>query len=585
MARSTWMSDAYRWNIPPLYDGAEKLAAELGTTSLVAQVLYNRGISDASGADAFLKPSLSRDLIDPLELDGCDRAAERIAAAVRKGERIVIYGDYDVDGMTASAILISCIRLCEGDVGFYVPHRLDEGYGLNREALEEITTGGADLIVTVDCGISAGDLVEEFSDRVDIIITDHHVLPDHLPDACAIVHPHVGKSYANANLCGAGVAFKLAWQVARKICGDNRVNDRMKQFLLEATTLAGLGTIADYVPLTGENHVIAMFGLRGIPAVENVGLKALLASAKLADARTIDAYQVGYVLAPRLNAAGRMGHASEAVELLTTDDPARAKEIAEYLGAENDRRRRIEQEITAQAVEMVNHQGLDAPSDRAIVLASDQWHGGVIGIVASRLVDRFRRPAVVMDIGEDGVTQGSARSIQGFHMAEALAACENHLISHGGHAMAGGMRIDAAEIEKFTAQFVDYANKRISDEQMLPCIEVEAETKIDALGFPVVQILESMAPFGPQNPRPLVVLRNCRLVGVPRRMGQRGETISIMLEQGTGAIRCVGFRMGTLPDYLLGAGTVDVVGRPNINEFQGRRTIELELKDVRRIDE
>jgi single-stranded-DNA-specific exonuclease len=276
-----------------------------------------------------------------------------------------------------------------------------------------------------------------------------------------------------------------------------------------------------------------------------------------------------------------MGHASEAIELLTTDDAKKAREIAEYLGKENDRRRRVEQEITAQAAEMVMDRGLDDPSNRAIVLGSDQWHGGVIGIVASRMVDRFGRPAVIMDIGEDGVTQGSARSIPGFHMAEALAACAEYLISHGGHAMAGGMRLTTSSIDDFSAHFVEYANQRIDNAQLLPSLDVEAETTIDSLSFPVVQALESMAPFGPHNPRPLVAMCNCRIVGSPRRMGQRGETISIMLQQGNTAIRCVGFRMGDVPDYIEGCTHVDVVGRPNINEFQGRRTVELELRDIR----
>ena len=581
MVRRTWTQDALQWNIHPVSGSADTLAAEWHVPPLIAGVLHNRQVVSIDQAEVFLNPSLSRDLRDPEELTGCVAAANRIAEAISKEQKIVIYGDYDVDGITASSILLSCIKLCGGKTGFYVPHRLDEGYGLNREALEQIVDEGGDLVVTVDCGISSGDLIDQFRDRLDMIITDHHVLPARLPDVEAIVHPHVD-GYCNPHLCGAGVAFKLAWQVARQICGNHRVNDQMREFLMEALTLAGLGTIADFVPLIGENHTIAHYGLLGIPAVNLLGIKALLESSNLATKKTIDAHHVGFVLAPRLNAAGRMGHAREAVELLTTDDPAVAKKIATELGVENNRRREVEQTITAQAVELIEEQSLDILNNRAIVLASEKWHGGVIGIVASRIVSRFNRPAVIMDIGQDGTTQGSARSVPGFHMAEALAACSEHLVSHGGHAMAGGLRIETSAIEAFTSQFVEYANQQLQDHTFRPSIDVEAEATIADFTMKTIQFLEKLAPFGSQNPKPLFVLRGCKLAGRPRRMGARGDTIDVKLKQGQNMLRGVGFRMAELPDYLADVSTVDVVVRPYINEFRGRRTVELELHDVRK---
>lgn len=580
MARRAWTSDSYRWEVEPVYDGARDLGTALRTAPLVAQLLYNRGIDAVDDARSFLRPELSS-LHDPAELPGCAAAAVRLARAVEDGRKVVVYGDYDVDGITGAAILVSCIRMCGGEADFYVPHRIDEGYGLNAGALEEIVDGGAGMVVTVDCGICSADLVSAFSDRVEILVTDHHSLPQTLP-AGSVVHPHLGDTYPNPHLCGAGVAFKLAWQTAREVCGANRVNGAMRDFLLEATSLAGLGTIADYVPLVGENRIIATYGLRGLPAAPNHGVKALLESAGLAN-EEVDAYHVGFVLAPRLNAAGRMGHAREAIELLTTDDPGRAAEIAAYLKSENERRRRVERDITAQAMEMVDAEGMDDPAVKAIVLASKEWHGGVIGIVASRLVDAFCRPAVVIDIGDNGVAQGSARSIAGFHMAAALTACGEHLVSCGGHEMAGGLRLEIAKIAPFADAFRALAAERITDGQLVPRLAIDAESTVAELGYPVVRAMETMGPFGPGNPRPTVVLRNCEIAGQPRRMGRRGETISVLLDQGGSYLRAVGFRMGALPDYLAGARAVDVAGRPVLNTYRGRTNVELEIKDIKKV--
>ncbi|MBN1943260.1 MAG: single-stranded-DNA-specific exonuclease RecJ [Phycisphaerae bacterium] len=581
MAGRAWTRNPRRWQVAPLYGGADDLARRLRTAPLVAQVLHNRGLDDSDEARAFLQPKLT-DLHDPLELPGCRAAARRIARAVQQKEPIAVYGDYDVDGMTAIAILHACLKLVGCPVKAYVPHRLEEGYGVNAEALRSLIADGARLIITVDCGIGAADVFAEVGGGADIIVTDHHAPSKRLPDASAVVHPLLeegGRAYPNPNLCGAGVAFKLAWQVARELVGETRVDETMREFLLEATCLAALGTIADVVPLTGENRVLATFGLRGLPAVKHVGLRALLESAKLAES-SLDAYHIGFVLAPRLNAAGRMGHAAQAVELLTTSDAARAKEIAAWLAARNAERQKVERAIAAEACDMVVEAGLDGDGSRAIVLSNENWHGGVIGIVASRLVDQFSRPAILIARNGDGLGQGSGRSIPGFDMAAALAACDEHLLSHGGHAMAGGLKIQPENISAFSEAFGVYASENITPEQLIPALRIDAETTLPALGYNVVDLLGRMAPFGAGNPRPVIALRGCKLACPPKRMGRNGQTVSLLLSQNGSAMRAVGFGMGDLADHLPGQETLDIAAEPMLNTFNGRTNVELRLRDV-----
>ena len=578
MAANAWRPKQLRWELAQPFEGAEDMARRLSTAPLVAQVLHNRGLTETDDCRAFLDPKLT-DLHDPCLLGGAEPAARRIAHAVAEKEPIVIYGDYDVDGMTAVAILYKILTLVGAEVDYYVPHRLDEGYGVNAEAVRKLIEAGTKLIVTVDCGVSAvGPVAEAVAAGVDVIVTDHHSLGEALPPATAIVHPALpGENYPNPVLAGAGVAFKLAWQIAREICGERHVSDEMRTFLLEATCLAALGTIADVVPLIGENRSLAACGLRSLRATTHTGLRALIDSAGLTGER-LDAFHVGFVLAPRLNACGRMGHARQAVELLTGIAADRSVEIADMLHRQNLERQKVERGITAEAAEMVEARGL-APTDRAIVLASDRWHGGVIGIVASRLVRRFGRPAVLIAINGEG-GQGSGRSIPGFHMRDALAACGEHLTSFGGHAMAGGLKIELDKIPDFQAALLAYAAENLTEEQMIPALSIDAETSLAALSYSVVESLTRMAPFGQGNPQPMVVCRRCKVLTPPKRLGRSGQTVSLMLQQDRSSLRAVGFGMGDLADTCVGIHHVDVVGQPVLNHFNGRTTVELQLKDV-----
>ncbi|MFA6133330.1 MAG: single-stranded-DNA-specific exonuclease RecJ [Phycisphaerae bacterium] len=579
MTLRAWKCDLSRWQVAPAHPGAAELARGIGTAPLVAQILCNRNITDIPAGKAFLNPRLT-DLHGPELLPGCVQAARLVAAAVAAKKRIVIYGDYDVDGMTAVAILDSVLAMVGADVHFYVPHRLEEGYGVNDEAVAKLAGEGAELLITVDCGISAlGPLAAAKAAGMTVIVTDHHGAGSSLPAVDAIVHPSLpGGDYPNGDLAGAGVAFKLAWQIAREICGETRVDEAMRQFLLEATCLAALGTVADVVPLVGENRSLVVHGLRGLRHTKHSGLRALLKSADL-DGEKLDAYHVGFLLAPRLNACGRMGHARLAVELLTRATAEKSEQIAQYLAQQNTERQKVERAITAEAVEKVQQQGMDGEDCRVIVLADENWHGGVIGIVASRLVDRFDKPAILISLNGDG-GQGSGRSIASFHMREALEACSAHLRNFGGHAMAGGLRIEREKVADFAAAMGEYARMHVSVAQLAPTLRIDAETTLAGLGYNIVEHLDRLAPHGQGNPPPALLIRRCKLVGQPRRMGKGGGVVSLVLSQGGTTMRAVGFGMGELADSLAGVNFIDVVAQPVLNRFNGRCNVELQIKDL-----
>lgn len=572
-----------RWVVAPAWPRAAELARLLRTSPLIAQVLHNRGIDDPAAAKSFLDPKLT-DLHPPELLPDIEPAAGRVLQAVHDRERICLYGDYDVDGMTGLAVLFRLLSLLGAEVDYYVPHRLEEGYGVNQDAVEKIAAGGAKLLITIDCGITAvGPLARAKELGLEVIVTDHHAPDEQLPPAAAIVHPGLpGGGYPNADLSGSGVAFKLAWQIAKMHCGGPRVDDRTREFLLEATSLAALGIIADVVPLVGENRVLATYGLRGLPALRHVGIKALLESAKLTGEK-LDAYHVGFCLAPRLNACGRMGHARVAVELLARADEARCRRIAESMERANSQRQTVERQIFEQALAMVEEQHLADNGQAALVVYGADWHAGVVGIVASRLVDRFYRPAVVISAA-NGTAHGSARSIDGFHMRDALAACSTHLTSFGGHAMAGGLKLPTENLPAFAEAFCRHASGVVTEEMLTPAMNIDAEVALPELSHSVVRQLERLGPFGRGNPRPVVVARNCRLLTAPQRMGRTGQTVSFIVAQdadGAGRLRCVGFGMGELADRLAGVRNIDIAGEAAINRFNGRETVECHLHDVR----
>ncbi len=551
---------------------------------VVAQLLISRGICDPGQAREFLDPKLSH-LRDPAGLPGCWAAAEQIHHAIRAGRAMVVYGDYDVDGITGTALLRQCIKMLGGNVGYYVPHRIDEGYGLNHEAIRSLASNKAQLIVTVDCGIaSVEEAVTAAQCGVDLIITDHHEPGCRLPEAAAIVHPALpGGQYPFSGLSGSGVAFKLAWALCQQAAGARKVSQPMRDFLLQAVGLAALGTVADVVPLIDENRVLARHGLRSVGQRPGLGLAALIDVCQLAGKSPLDAEDVAFALGPRLNAAGRLGQAQLAVELLVTDRPDRAKELAAYLDRLNATRQTLERSIYLAAHKQAKDLS-DPQNEPALVLAQHGWHPGVIGIVAGRLAEKYHRPVVLVSWDPLSVKPGtgSARSVPGFNLYAALEACSDHLLSYGGHSAAAGLTLEPSRWESFRNDFCEYAASEISEEQRVAELIVDAEAPLGSFTLKVVNQMEQLAPFGQANARPLLCTSGVTLAEPPRLMGSGGRHLAMRIKQHDVTLRAVAFGGGEWADDLSALDRpLDVAFRPMINTFGGRRSVELHLVDWR----
>jgi len=564
-----------------------------GLEPLVQRVLAARNLLESDAGSGFLHPSLLH-LHDPSLIPDLDRGADRILAALRKGERIAIYGDYDVDGITATAILFHTLKglRADADLITYVPHRLEEGYGLNEEAISSLADAGARVIISVDCGVTAVSPAIKARDRgVDLIITDHHNVPAceaDLPAAYAVVHPRrPGSTYPFGDLSGAGVAYKLAWRLATLDAGGPRVHPAMRALLVDLLAFAALGTIADVVPLIGENRVIARFGLQRIkhcnPANDLAhplrGLRALVESAGLAGER-VDAFGVGFRLAPRLNAAGRMGHARDAVELFTTAEPTRAAEIAAMLTQQNTQRRSVEREIFEQAQEMAAQAGMTGPERRAVVLADERWHAGVVGIVCSRLVERFSRPAILMQ-RRDGLCHGSGRSIDGFDLHEALGRCARFLEKFGGHDMAAGLTVRDEHLGAFTEAFTAIVNESLKAEDLLPSVQVDCEASVPEMNVPALDQLERLSPFGRSNPEVCVLVRGVQVASPAQNLGESSSHLGVHVRQAGTVIRLLGWGWGERRESFRPGLTLDLVLKPRLSRWNGRTSVEPEICDAR----
>jgi single-stranded-DNA-specific exonuclease len=576
--RTTRLRGESEWIIAPPHPDCDRLASEAGIAPLLAQVLLNRDISTAAQVVRFLSPDLKL-LLPPQALPNAVLAARRLADAVRAGRRIVIYGDYDVDGITATTILWLALRLAGANVSFYIPSRLEEGYGVNGEALRSIAAGGDALVITVDCGITAlaeAQLARQLG--LDLIITDHHEPDATLPECGCVVHPSACGPSENPDLSGAGVALKIAWAFGQEFCGAQRVPEDFRDFLLEATAFAALGLVADVVPLTGENRAIAAFGLKHLRHTQNAGLLALLQVSGLEGKSRYDDYDVGFTLAPRLNAIGRLGHARMAVELFTTADANRAREIATILDAQNRKRQELERTITRQAEALVVERGFDRDGCHGIVLACEQWHAGVIGIVASRLVNRFRRPAVLIAL-ENGCGQGSARSIPHFPLHEVLACCGQHLLSHGGHAMAAGVRLTADHVDAFSEAFLAEAGRRLTPKDLRPRLHLDDEVDLADLTIDIVETLQRMAPHGTGNPAPRLATPLLELAEPPRIVGKSGNHLQMTVRQGREYRKAIAFGRGEHAERVNEHRRLRLAFEPIINEWNGRRSVELKVVD------
>jgi single-stranded-DNA-specific exonuclease len=573
------------WHLLPHDGGAiERLGASLRLPPIVAQLLMNRGLSSPEAARRFLDAPLT-DLHAPGLLPGVAEAAERLLHAARDGRRICVYGDYDVDGTTGTAILWQALHLVGAAADFYVPHRLEEGYGLNSLALRQIASTGVSVVVTVDCGIGALAEAEEARQLgLELIVTDHHEFKEHLPSAAVVVHPRLpGGSYPFAGLSGAGVAFKLAWALCQRFCGAERVTPRFREFLLDSVVLTALGLVADVVPLYDENRIFVRHGLARLRRTPTPGMKALLDTAGLDDKRTLSADDVSFRLAPRLNAVGRLGSARLVIELLTTTSPQRAASLARYLEGQNVQRQVFERRILAKARELVSDCSPEGMP--ALVLSDPEWHPGIVGIVASRLVELYARPVLLIALRQErpecnAVGQGSGRSVPGFPLHEALRACGEHLLSHGGHAAAAGFKIQPELIDIFRQRFCAYAAQFFQANPLTPRLLVDAELPLHTLTTGLVRDLDQLEPYGMDNRRPLFLAAGLHIVGTPNRVGGGERHLSFRVRQQGTTLRAIAFGMADRAEELMSAGgACCLVFTPRLNEWQGFRRVDLDIVD------
>ncbi len=575
-----------RWTLAEVDADAETaaipaLARRLGVPLLVARCLWIRELGDPSAARSFLQPRLA-ELTPPGGLPDAPLAADRLARAVRRGERIAIFGDYDVDGMTGTSLLVRFLRLAGGDVIWSVPDRSSDGYGLSPGAADRLADAGAKVLVTVDNGISAHAAVERATARgVDVVVTDHHLPGERLPGAFAVVDPHRRDAGPlGRDLCGCGLAFKMAWGVAerlRDVYGGAKA-EVFRAFLRDAMGLVALATISDVVPLAGENRILVTAGLASLRASEHPGIRSLLETCRLG-ALPLTTEDVAFRIAPRLNAAGRISRPDLVIDLLTSEDAQQSHRLARQLADANAERRRIEKDVLLRAAEQAQDI-LDDDGRSSLVVHGDGWHLGVIGIVAARLVDRHHRPTVVIGFdGDEG--RGSCRTPAHVNLHTALTRCDAHLSRYGGHAAAAGLEIARGRVGDFTEAFEEAVRHQIGRTRPLRTIRLDGEATADDFHLDLVQSLLRLQPFGAGNPEPQFLLRGARVAGRPRLIGQDGAHLTFALKQSAGAIRVVGFRKADAFETVAAEGDLDLVVSPMLNEWRGVRTAELRLVDLR----
>ena len=565
-----------RWDLLPV-DETESttLAAALNLDPTIARLLCQRGLSDPELAERFLHPSLDH-LHDPMALADMGAAVDRIRAAIARKERIAIHGDYDVDGVTSTVILRRALELLGADVMHFIPERLRDGYGLQPAAIERLHADGVALVVSVDCGIRGADAARRARDLgVDLIITDHHEPDTELPPALAVINPKRHDcTYPDKHLAGVGVALKLVQALCLRAGRESWLPGFIK--------VAAIGTLADVVPLVGENRVIAKIGLDLLSrGPHKIGLRALLDVSGLSG-KAIDSYHVGFMLAPRVNAAGRMSTPDIATRLLLAQDESMAEEVrqlAQQLDGENVRRQAEEAEILAAAKKIVQTDP-DVGARSVLVVAGEGWHRGVIGIVASKLVDAFHRPAIVLSV-EDGVAQGSCRSIPRFDMLSALERCAPLLVRFGGHKQAAGLALEAERVRDFRLAVNAVADETLGPEDLMPRLRIDGGLTFRGITGGVAAGVLSLAPFGAGNPRPVFAARRVEIIDGPRKLKERH--LKMALKQDGRIFRAVAWRAAERHDYLTEhKAALDVAFSLEQNQYNGQTTVELTVADLKK---
>ena len=569
-----------KWQVAATDNKArQRLAAELSLSPLLCQILINRGITDAAGARKFLAPSL-HDLHDPYLLSGMDASVRRIVGAIQTNEQIAVYGDYDVDGVTGTALLLTFFVALGLNVASYIPDRREEGYGLNREAIRQLAGRGTRLLITVDCGSTALEEVALAGQLgVDTIITDHHQPPETLPDALAVVNPHqLSCGYPNKHLCGVGLVFKLLTALRAHMRQAGVLPQRLPN-LKRHLDLVALGTIADVTPIQGENRVIVQHGLEELTRTLKPGLQALR-QVSGREGKSASVGEVGFQLAPRLNASGRLGSAAHSLELLMARDRAEAETLAAGLDEVNRERRALQADIERAVHERIDRQYGGTPP-AAIVLGDADWHLGVVGIVAARIAETYHRPTFLLQI--DGATaRGSGRSIPTFDLYDGLQHCAEWLERFGGHRHAAGLTVSVDNLAALQEAFVRYADDRLGPEELRPVLRLESVVPLADIDPALVNELASLEPHGPGNPMPVLAASGVSIASSIRRLGQDGQHARFRVEQDGRSLEVIAFRLADRVTEAAGKGGVlDIAFVPAINTWGNRRTLELQLRDLR----
>lgn len=542
----------------------EKIKNQYNVSDLVATVIANKKLT--SSIEIFLNPTRN-DFYDPFLMPDMEIAVNRIIKAIDEKEKVIIYGDYDVDGITSITVLKKFLKDRGLDVDSYIPNRLDEGYGLNKNAIDSIVKQKYSLMITVDCGISGLEEVDYANSLgLDTVITDHHEPAETLPKALAVVDAkRKDNKYPFNQLAGVGVVFKVIQAISK------RFNLEEKEYL-KYLDLVCIGTISDIVPLVDENRVISKLGLKLVEVTRNIGLKALL---KSTGAKTVDSSTISFCVAPRVNACGRLGYEQEALELFLTDNIVKAEEIARRLNKYNSERQQKEIKIFNEAIEMIE-QG--EKNKNCIILGKENWHHGVIGIVSSKVTEMYYKPSILICF-EDDEGKGSGRSIQGFDLHEALGKCQKHIERFGGHSMAIGITIKKSEFDEFK-QDVEKYTENTNIKELIPIIKIDKEITIDDINMETIKELKKLEPYGEANKMPLFIYKNLKIDSI--RALSEGKHIKLTLKDKNVVIDAIGFNMGNLVnEYLLG-DKIDVVGSLEINKFNGKESIQLNLKDIRK---
>jgi single-stranded-DNA-specific exonuclease len=565
----------HRWTIPerPDADAVARLQAELHLPEPLCRLLATRGLADIDGAKIYLRPRLDQ-LHDPCLMLDLERAVERLDRAITNGEKILIHGDYDVDGMCSTTLMTRTLRMLGATVIPFIPRRIEDGYDLGPAGVDAALRAGAGVVVTCDCGTSAHEPVRALGDAgIDVIISDHH-LPSGglLPPAFAILNPkRPGCTSPDRDLAAVGVAFKLALALVRK----RRGNENAVYGMLD---LVALATIADIAPLRGENRVLARYGLKMLNETQNVGLRALIRAAGLAE-RQITAGRVGFILAPRLNAVGRLGHAIRGVELLLSNDEHKANALARDFEELNERRQEVDRATLVRAREMLS--GVDMDETYGIILAEEGWHPGVIGIVASRIVEEFGRPTVLVSLDGD-VGKGSGRSIPAFDLHAGLTGCRDLLTRFGGHRSAAGISIARERLPAFAERFNAIARERLTPEDLVPELRADLEVTLGELTLQLEALLRHIEPCGVGNPSPVLVARNVTVHAPPKVVGREGEHLKLWLTDATGThIEALGWGMATRAAEVEQGTTLDVAFRLESDEWNGEKRLQARLADFR----